>query len=163
MTTFFNFQPPKQSNFQFSPTLDGQPYTAVVPWLLFGQRWYLALLQLNGALVFYRSLVGSPLGFILETLSWQAGAALAQTSAAHGFRNGQTVELTVSGCSPDAYNGAFPCLITGPDTFSYPLPGNPGAASVLGGAAYNLNLAGGYFRTSSLVFRPATMQFEVSP
>lgn len=163
MTTLFNFQPPAQSNYQFQPVLDGNPYTAVVPYLMFGQRWYLALLALNGSLIFYRSLVGSPGGVSVQAMSWQTGYVNVQTTAPHGYRVGQTVELTVKGCAPAAYNGSFPCLITGDDTFSYPLAGDPGAASTLGTATYDLNLAWGYFQTSTLVYRAPTQQFEVTP
>lgn len=164
MTTFFNFQPPAQSNFQFEPTLDGNPYAAVVPWLLFGQRWYLALFSLNGVLIFYRSLIGSPPGLDIQTIGWEGdGYVAVTTSMPVPYQIGQTINLTISGCSPDAYNGTFPCLITGPDSFIYPLAGNPGAVTALGRAAYNINLAWGYFQQSSLVYRPATQQFEVSP
>lgn len=38
---------------------------------------------------------------------------------------------------------------------STPLIGSP--------AAYNINLVGGYFTTSTMVFRAATAQFEVAP
>lgn len=163
MTTFFNFQPPAQENFQFQPVLDGNPYTAIVPYLMFGQRWYLALLALNGSLVFYRSLVGSPSSAAIQAMSWETGHVDVQTTAPHGYSVGQTIQLTVKGCSPSVLNGSFQCLITGTDTFSYQLAGDPDIASALGSVSYDLNLAWGYFKSSSLVYRSATQQFEVSP
>jgi len=163
MTTYFNFEPPAQSNFQFQPTLDGNTYTAIVPYLLFGQRWYLALFALNGTMVFYRSLVGSPAGVAIQGLSWATGAARVVTAQPHGYAVGQTIELTVRDCSPAAYNGTFPCLITGPSTLSYPLAGDPGPSAALGTLSWDLDLAGGYFQTSTLVYRDPTRQFEVSP
>jgi hypothetical protein len=163
LTTFYNFQPPAQSNFTFEPTLDGNPYTAVVPYLLFGQRFYLQLTSLNGTLIFNRALVGSPSGVSIETMTWQTGYVAVETTAPHGYSVGQTIELTIKGCSPPALNGIFDCLITGPDTFTYPLPGDPGAASALGGISYDIDLAFGYFQVSTLVYRTATAQFEVGP
>jgi hypothetical protein len=165
VTTYFNFQPPALGApvFEFQPTLDGQSYTASVPWLLFGQRWYLSLRALNGTLIFFRSLIGSPPGRALQTLSWQNGYVSATTTAPHGYAVGQQIELTISGCTPAALNGTFPCLVTGPNSFSYALAQDPGIATTLGLASYDVNLAWGFFQQSSLVFRTATQQFEVSP
>jgi hypothetical protein len=163
MSTFFNFNPQPLVNFQFTPTLDGVSYTAIVPWLLFGQRWYLSLLALNGELIFNRSLIGSPSGVSIEGLSWETGYVNALTSAPHGYQVGQTIELTLSGSLPVAYDGIYECVITGPNTFSYPLASDPGLPSSFGNVNYNVNLAWGYFDTSVMVYRPATQQFEVTP
>jgi hypothetical protein len=54
-------------------------------------------------------------------------------------------------------------LVTGANSFSYALAQDPGVATALGLASYDVNLAWGYFQQSSLVFRTATQQFEVSP
>jgi hypothetical protein len=91
------------------------------------------------------------------------------TAGPHGYRIASTVELTLVGSTPDAYNGLFPCLITGPSSFSYILADDPGAATVFGTANYNINLIGGVakedgtFFASTLMFRQAASQFEVSP
>lgn len=163
MTTFFNFQPTQNSNFEFQPTLDGSPYRALVPWLLFGQRWYLSLYSLNGTLVFNKALVGSPNGVAIESLSWANGFVLVTTKIPHGYRLGQTVQLTIDGCSPDEYNGTPNCLIVNDSQLSYPLAGNPGPATSFGNATFNVNLVQGYFVESTLVYRSANKQFEVSP
>lgn len=165
MTTYFNFQPPAVGApvFEFQPTLDGQPYTASVPWLLFGQRWYLSLQALNGTLIFNRSLIGSPSGVALQSAAWQNGYVNATTANPHGYAVGQSIDLTISGCVPAALNGTFPCLVTGPTGFSFALAQDPGTVTTLGLASFNINLAWGYFQSSSLVFRTATQQFEVTP
>jgi len=84
------------------------------------------------------------------------------TQAPHGYKIARVVTLTISGASPDGYNGTFPCLVTSPTTFTYSLAINPGMATVPGTASFNVNLVGGLF-ASSLVFRTANQQFEISP
>lgn len=63
MTTFTNFAPSPQTPFQFQPTLDGQAYTVVVTWNLFGQRYYVNIYDLGGVLVVCLPLIGSPVGY----------------------------------------------------------------------------------------------------
>jgi hypothetical protein len=168
MTTFTNFVPTTVSPFLFSPELDGEVYSAVITWSLFGQRFYLNLYAPDGSLTCCRAVVGSPTGIALQALSWANGRAIATTVNPHGYKIGSTVGLTISGCSPDAFNGLVPCLITGPSAFSWPIAADPGAATVLGMVAYNINLIGGLLDvngdpfTSTLVFREQANQFETS-
>lgn len=90
MTTLTQFAPTLNQNFTFQPTLDGQQYSAVVTWNLFGQRWVLNIYTLQGVLVVEKPLRGSP-------------------------------------------------------------------------ADYDINLVTGYFRTSTLLYRAGTNNFEVTP
>lgn len=90
MTTFTQFTPSVSKNFTFQPTLDGQVYSVVITWSLFGQRWLVNCYDLSGNLVFVRPLRSSP-------------------------------------------NDA------------------------------DINIAGGYFNTSLLVYREQTRNFEVTP
>lgn len=168
MTTF-TFRQPAGSPFSFQPTLDGQVYNATVPWLVFGARYYLSLTAIDGTPILYTAIAGSPTGLDLQALGWSAGRVQATTLAPHGYRLGRLVALTVSGCAPDTFNGLVQALITGPTTFTYALAADPGPATVLGRASYNVNLVGGVPNaagvafTSTLVFRQANQQFEVSP
>lgn len=59
----FTFAPSVTAPFQFQPTLDGQPYTCIVLWNVFGQRYYVSCYTLAGALVFSLPMVGSPLDY----------------------------------------------------------------------------------------------------
>jgi hypothetical protein len=163
MTTLTLFQPSVGSVFSFQPTLDGQQYIVSVPWGLAGQRWYISCTELNGTSVFYKALTGSPSGVDIESILWSLGVVTIVTSEAHGYKIGRTVSLSISGCSPAAYNGQFDCNIIDPMTFSYALASNPGSATALGIANYDINLAQGYFTTSTLVFREASQTFEVNP
>jgi hypothetical protein len=60
MTTVTSFRPTATSLFQFQPTLDGQVYTAVTTWNVYGQRWYINIYSLNGSLVVAQPLIASP-------------------------------------------------------------------------------------------------------
>lgn len=68
MTTF-NFSPSEVAPYQFQPTLDGQVYNAVVTWNVFGQRYYLNLYDLTGALVLATAMVGSPLDYDISLVA----------------------------------------------------------------------------------------------
>lgn len=169
MTSYFAFRPSTTQQFTFSPVLDGQTYNASVPWNEFAQRYYLNLAALDGTEVLLTALVGSATGVAILSLSWANGRAYVTTSLPHGYKIASTVELTVAGCTPDAYNGRFGCVITGPTTFWYPLANDPGSATAFGNASYNVSLIGGapqpdgsYF-TSTLVFRTSSQTFEVAP
>lgn len=163
MTTYYNFTPSAVQPFQFQPTLDGNTYNVTVTWNVYGQRWYVNVFTLNGDLVFSLPLIGSPSLINLQALSWANGEVTATTAVPHGYAIGKTVALTFAGSSPDAYNGPFDAMSVGPNSLSYPLAEDPGQATVLGTVGYNIDLAGGYFETSTLVFREASNQFEVSP
>jgi len=163
MTTIVRFTPSPTGPFVFQPTLDGNVYTASVKWLGAGQRWYIELEDLSGTTIFYLPLIGSPTGIAIETLTWSGNQAEATTSEPHGYVIGDVVDLTISGATPDAYNGLQECFITGPSTFIYDLIPYPGPTSVPGTASYDINIAGGYFEESTLVFREDAQQFEISP
>ena len=60
MTTLIQFSPSVVQNFSFQATLDGQQYSVVITWGLFGQRWYFNVYTLQGALVVEKGLRGSP-------------------------------------------------------------------------------------------------------
>lgn len=163
MTTIVPYAPQIGGPFSFQATLDGQQYIISVPWGLAGQRWFCSCTQLDGTPVFLLPLIGSPTGIVIEGLSWANGTVTCMTSIPHGYQIGMTIALTLIGSAPDAYNGSFLCLITGPDTFTYPLSADPGNATAFGVANYNINIAEGYFTTSTLIFRAQASQFEITP
>lgn len=164
MTTYFPVRRSSSGAPQFSPTLDGNQYTVIVRWSLFGQRYYVDCYDQSGTLQFSRPLIESPGGQTIQTLAYDELSGLAQgtTDAPHGFQIGSTTMLTVSGAAPDVYNGSFLVLATGPDTFSYPLvvSADPGAASAAGVLSYDISMTAGYF-ASTLVYRNGV--FAVSP
>lgn len=166
MTTVTTFAPAATKPFSFSPILDGAQYQAVITWGLAGQRWYVNLLDQTGTLVFCLPVIGSPTAIQTADLSWSGVQNLVTVTTAvpHGIPLGFTVQLTVVGVSPAAYNGIRNMFATAPSTLTFPLPADPGGdATVNGNIGHDINLAGGYFKTSTFVFREATQQFEVSP
>lgn len=68
----------------------------------------------------------------LASLSWAGGTVTATSSGTLGFNVGDYIELTISGVTPAAYNGTFSCFVSGATTFTYVVPSNPGAASIMG-------------------------------
>jgi hypothetical protein len=162
MTTYFPFVS-GPNIFQFQPTLDNQVYSASVTWNLFRQGWYLNLVDSSGNFIVSKALVGSPSALNLQSLSWAMGVVAATVINPHGYKLGTTLQLTVSGVNPIAYNGIWMCLITGPTTFTYPLPAYPGQSSALGAVSSDINLVWDYFQTTTLVFRDASQTFEVVP
>lgn len=163
MAARYNFVPSDNAAFQFEPTLDGDVHTAIVTWNYFGQRFYINIFDVNNVRVLSEAVVGSPIGLNIQALSWRNGRVSAALASRHPYLIGQTIELTLSGCAPSGYNGKVEALIDGPASFSYPLATNPGIATAVGVADFNVDLIAGYFKTSTLVFRSPTQQFEVSP
>jgi hypothetical protein len=68
----------------------------------------------------------------LTTLVWASSVVTATTAAPHGLAVADTIQLTIAGATPSAYNGTFLCTITGASTFTYPLVANPGTETVPG-------------------------------
>lgn len=158
--TLIPFTPSNKAAFQFQPTLDGQQYTGIVTWNLFGKRFYVNLYQLDGTQVFTLPLIESPAGAVIESLIWDAGIVEAATNDDHGFTVGATVQMTIAGCLPVEYNGDVLAFVTSDTTFTYPVSSDPGVATQFGVASYNISMTAGYF-DSTLVFRNG--QFEVTP
>ncbi len=161
-TQVTSFTPSSQAAFAFQPTLDQQSYNAVVPTNLFGQRFYLSLTKPNGAPLVNLPLVGSPIGITIQALTWAHGIVTATTQVPHGYRIGSRINLTMTGCVPAVFNGSIQMLVTGPQTLTWLIPTDPGLATVLGVVSYDINLVGGYFTSSKLVYRIPSQNFEVT-
>lgn len=162
MTDYFPFQPSSQAPFQFQPSLDGNPYTGIVTWSLFGQRWYLNLFNGAGDRIFTQAIPGSPAGKVIQSLVWDLrGIVTVTTTAAHGYRIGRTLDLTISGCIPATYNGLRRCLITGLFTMTFNLSADPGQPSSLGLIGYDIDMLKPYGFTSTMLFRQASQNFEI--
>jgi hypothetical protein len=171
VTTFTDFNPSSITSppFQFQATLDGVPYNVSATWNVFGQRWYVTVTALDGTVILTTAIASSPSSFQIESLAWARGQVTAETAEPHGLKVGTVAALTLTGATPDAYNGLYECLVTGPSTFTYDLATDPGAATIFGAGAQNLNMIGGVPNaagvpfSSTLIFRESSNQFEVSP
>lgn len=161
-TTFINFVPTNVAPApSFQATLDNNIYTVTVLWNFFAQRYYIQITALDGTIVLYTALVGSPIGIDMSALSWSNGTVTVTTETPHGLNIGQIVNATIAGAIPDAYNGLFEALVTGPSTLTYPLGADPGAATTPGIVQQNLDLVYALF-TDTMVYRGANAQFEVT-
>lgn len=86
--TLYPFLPSATANFQFQPTLDGQVYNIIVNWNLAGQRYYINIYTLQGALVLCLPLIGSPpdydisltAGYFASTLVFRASSQIFEVS-----------------------------------------------------------------------------------
>ena len=91
----------------------------------------------NG-MIRYNSTLGQYEGFNtyassanLSTITNVTTTATATTSGSHGLITGNYV--TITGCTPAAYNGTFSVTVTGETTFTYTMLTNPaGSATVIG-------------------------------
>jgi hypothetical protein len=164
VTTYFNFQPNRIAPFQFQPTLDGNLYSAAVTWNWFAQRWYLNLADQNQNLIFTLPVIGSADGIQIDNLVWSENGVVTVTAAVpHGFKVLSTFPLNYLGNVPIGYNGTFMSFVVDPVTLTFKNATNPGTPSIFGKLSYDINIAGGYFMTSSLVYRQSTGNFEVNP
>ena len=68
----------------------------------------------------------------ISSATQSGGVATITTTTPHGFLIGEYLEITVAGMTPANYNGTYLCLITGASTFTFPVLGAPGAATVVG-------------------------------
>lgn len=161
--TIFPYTALPNAPYQFNPTLDGQQYTAVVPWELFGRRLYLSLFDVNSTLVVTRALVGSVGALAVQSASWAGGTVTLTFANRHGFKTLTTLNLTVTAFLPDVFNGIFQAFVTDRNTVTYSLASDPGPVTRLGAASYDINLVEGYIATSTMVFREMARQFEVTP
>lgn len=163
--TSFGFQPSTTAPFQFQPTLDGALYLATVLWNTYGQRWYLQLTDGAGNMVFFQPLVPSQVGVQVASASWDFNAQRVdvETQGPHGYPVGLTVDLTLSGMVPITYDGKFQCFVTSATGLQYSADTNPGILTATGTVSYDVDMAAGYFETSTLVWRQANNTFEVNP
>ena len=135
----------------------------MVTWNLVGQRFYVSLFSPSGIRVCTVPVCGSPDGIAVESAVWSNGFVTVTLTEPHGYLLGATVNLVVSGFTPDAYNGEVSALVTDTDEIEFPLSANPGDAQQLGIINYNIDILAGYFTTSTLVFRSSSQQFEITP
>lgn len=163
MTQIFPFVPPQNGAFQFQPVMDGDNYNAVVMWNLFANRFYVNLHTTDNTRLFTIPVIGSPQALTLEAAGWSHGYVNAQTGVPHGWLYLSTIPILVAGCVPSTYNGSFQGFVTGPDTFQYALPTDPGGIAAFGTVDFFIDISGGYFNSSTMVYRESLQQFEVNP
>ena len=163
MTSYYPVTPSQTTAPSVQVTLDGVLYTLTCLWSIFGQRYYVQSTSQSGAIIFLLPLVETSPAVPLSTASWTeaTGLVTVQTVSPLSFPIGSLVNLTIVGCSPATYNGLYPCSMLNATTFTFELGADPGLFSTPGSVSFLLNLAAGYFTTSTLIYRNG--QFEVTP
>lgn len=163
MTTVVDFQPSSTATppFQFQATLDGAQYNVTCTWNVFGQRWYVNVYDLSGNLIVARSMVGSG-AKIQGVLTWANWTATAALQSPHNVPIGSVANIDVSGTGL-SYDGSWRALAVDAQTLTFTLQTDPGQYGVTGNVSQDVNLVGGYFQTSTLVYRSGTQQIEVTP
>ncbi|AHE73405.1 hypothetical protein M942_22580 [Enterobacter ludwigii] len=69
---------------------------------------------------------------IISAIAWATDTVTVTLSEAQDWQSGESVPVIVSGVTPAAYNGAVTATVTSTTEFTYPLSGDPGAATTLG-------------------------------
>jgi hypothetical protein len=163
MTTYTPFVPNAKAPFQFSAVLDGVTYAVSVPWSLFGRRYYVTVYDESQTLLFALPLIGSPAALPIQNIEWFNRLVTVTTVEDHPFAPGTVADLMIKGQTPSVYSGLRRCEIINVTQFTYSLTTYPGSASVFGQVSHDVNIAEGYVRSSSLVFRDGSQTFEVDP
>jgi hypothetical protein len=158
MTTLVDFVPSSTAPFQFQPTLNGVQYTALITWNVFGERYYLNLLDLENNLVASRALVPSGPTFRVS-LTWNDNLATIVANAPHNIPIGGVVNVRILD-SGTGYDGTFEAIAVDESTLTYALNINPNEpVAILGTMSFDLNLLAGY-DLGLIVFHDDTQQFE---
>jgi hypothetical protein len=82
MTTYVNFNPSPNANFQFNLTLDTFSYVAICTFNIYSQRYYINIYDTYGNLIVARPVIGSPdnydidliLGYFTSTLVYRVSS-----------------------------------------------------------------------------------------
>lgn len=69
MTTFTDFVPSNVAPFQFTAELDGEAYTVITTYNLFGQRYYVNIYAPDGARILTKPMIGSPVGYDISLVA----------------------------------------------------------------------------------------------
>jgi len=105
---------------------DTTPYVPQVPGIIYVLAVY------NFGLHWLISQAPDTLGLGITSLAWANGLVIVTTTAALGFSVGETFNVSIVGAAPMAYNGPFLATVMGSNTFTYPMPTNPGACTAPG-------------------------------
>ncbi|OKP23343.1 hypothetical protein [Serratia fonticola] len=68
----------------------------------------------------------------ISAIAWATNTVTVTLSEAHGWANGDTVPVLISGVSPAGYNGAHTATVTSDKAFTYALSADPGTATTMG-------------------------------
>lgn len=71
-------------------------------------------------------------GKTISTIVWAANLVTVTLASPHGWTNGSTIPVVISGVAPAAYNRSAEATVTSATEFTYLLSSDPGAATTMG-------------------------------
>ncbi|WP_275156355.1 hypothetical protein [Citrobacter portucalensis] len=71
-------------------------------------------------------------GKTISTITWAANLVTVTLASPHGWTNGSTVPVVISGVAPAAYNRSAEATVTSATEFTYSLSSDPGTATTMG-------------------------------
>lgn len=71
-------------------------------------------------------------GKTISTIVWAANLVTVTLASPHGWTNGSTVPVVISGVAPAAYNRSAEVTVTSATEFTYSLSSDPGTATTMG-------------------------------
>lgn len=71
-------------------------------------------------------------GKTISTIVWAANLVTVTLASPHGWTNGSTVPVVISGVAPAAYNRSAEATVTSATEFTYSLSSDPGTATTMG-------------------------------
>jgi hypothetical protein len=174
VTTIIPFLPSNLVVPTFVATLDGDTYKVAVSWNIAAQRYYIDVYDSDDAWVVTVPLVATPPARKIESITYDPfrGVVTAQFVPPSQWPvpllpsglvtdPGTVVDYTLENFNPTVFNGLFRSIHINQLSFSFELVPNPGDVQVYGTVSRYMNLIGGLFTTSTLIYRNGA--FEVSP
>lgn len=174
MTTVIPFLPSNLTAPKFVATFDGFTYNVTVTWNVSAQRYYVNIYAQDGTWIVTTPLVQTPPSRNLSSLQYDPfqGIMIAQfvdpslwpvplSPAGLATVSGTIVDYTLENFDPSLLNTIWRSLHINSLTFSFPIASDPGQIKVFGSVARYMNMIGGIFQTSTLIYRNGA--FEVTP
>lgn len=104
--TYVEFIESDVAPFQFQALLDGIQYNIIITWNIFGQRYYVNVYTVQGALIVARPMIGSPLGYDISILQGMFASTLIYRTSLKQFEISD-----VAAVNPSLANAAFEASI----------------------------------------------------
>jgi hypothetical protein len=161
MSSIVPWVPSQQTLFSFEATINGAQYLVSTPWNVFGQRYFLKIVDSSGNLILYRSLVATG-PQIQGSFSWADNLATVQCASGHGVPLCGLVNVYISQ-TDSAFDGFVQALSTGPTTLTYALTTDPQESEPVSGAVnFTINLLAG-LNLGWMILDFPKQQFEFGP
>jgi hypothetical protein len=174
MTTVTPFLPSNLFTPKFGATFDGADYNVSITWNISAQRYYVNIYGLDGIWVVTVPLIQTPparavASLLYDNLRRVVTVQLSDPStwpvplSKAGLLTppGTIVDYTLENFDPAVLNATWRSLHIDPITFSFRLEDDPGGINIIGSVSRYLNMVGGIFQTSTLIYRNGA--FEINP